>query len=521
MQSAILSSTTSIPLIPFPDLPKLCVRMDERLYNLVITRLSGDNLEMDSRKTGLVQNAGILAIGNLSSRILTFLLVPIYTRYLPPSAFGEIDILITLLSMLYIVVSLQSIESVFRYIQDSKSRQETSTTMSSALAIAAMGLAVFSVACFVFVRVSGFEYGIVFALHVFTSVLSNMLLQSVRGMNKMKLYAGVGVFSTVVNIVSNILFVVGLEMGAVSLLWAPVVTNSSVIVVLLLFCRMYQYFRIDSIHMPTVSQHLRFSLPLIPNAIFVWLVSSLGRFILLHYYGTSDVGIMAIALKFPMILSTLNSVFFSAWQVSLVSEFSSQDKDRFASDVFNGIACAQLSAMLVILPLSKIVMFTFVGRSYLSAWVYIPAFFAGVIFDSYAMFYNAGFYGAKKTDSIFYGSITACVVYFVVGMVLAKPLYILGVGIAYSAATMARWLVVKYRVIPYMKISMDKRRIQPLWIAASIFVALYYWGGVVTQIAVSMVGATIFLVANRSLLQKSLRALLSLASVERESTTPD
>ena len=44
-----------------------------------------------SREKNLAKNTAILAIGQLSSKIFTFLLLPVYTSLLSPDDFGTID----------------------------------------------------------------------------------------------------------------------------------------------------------------------------------------------------------------------------------------------------------------------------------------------------------------------------------------------------------------------------------------------------------------------------------------------
>lgn len=351
---------------------------------------------MDNRKINLLKNTTILAIGNFSSKVLSFILVPLYTFYINPSDYGEVDIYTTILSMLYITVSLQSIESSFRFIQDCKTDREKTITFSNALTIALFGICIFSIIMLIIEIIINFKYTIIFIFYVSSSILANLCFHTLRGLNKMKLYAIMGVISTVINFTFNIIFIVGLGLGSVSLLLTPIITNIILIVTIIFLSNIRNYIDFNTVSLSVIKEHLKYSLPLIPNALGIWLMSSIGRFILLFYYGTTEVGLLAFALKFPLLLGTLNSIFFMAWQTSAISEYTSSDRDNFASDVFQQFSKLLLSAILIIMPLMKIVIFKVMGKSYVETWMYIPVFFIGVIFNSYAQFFSMGFFGAKK-----------------------------------------------------------------------------------------------------------------------------
>ena len=72
----------------------------------------------------LLKNTGILTIGNLSTKILIFLLVPIYTSSLSTTDYGFYDLTISTVQLLFPIFSLNIVDSVLRFILD---RQSTVT----------------------------------------------------------------------------------------------------------------------------------------------------------------------------------------------------------------------------------------------------------------------------------------------------------------------------------------------------------------------------------------------------------
>ena len=65
------------------------------------------------RKLG--KDFGLLTIGNFASRILSFLLVPLYTSILTTEEYGIIDIICTTVNLVYPIASVVISEAVIRF----------------------------------------------------------------------------------------------------------------------------------------------------------------------------------------------------------------------------------------------------------------------------------------------------------------------------------------------------------------------------------------------------------------------
>ena len=429
---------------------------------------------MNNRNVSLIKNSMIFMIGNFSSKVLIFFLLPLYTHYLDPAEYGQVDIYINVLSILYCVVSLQSIEVVYRFIQDAKDEESKTAVITNSFVIAFVGILIYSVGMLVFGLFTHFEYTYIFIVYTACNILAQFCQQCIRGMNRSLLYSITGVLSTLIQIICNIVFIVLCHMGAVSLLWAHALTYFFICIIILFRCNLFKYFHFSAVKWNIIKEQLKYSIPLMPNALCLWGLSSLGRYLLLFFYTTTEVGVLAFATKFSQLLGMVNSIFFMAWQQSLISEFHSKDRDGFASSIFNKFLQLQFCAIAVMLPCIKFLIFTIMGEAYREAWQYIPIFFVGIMFNAYANFVSMGFYGAKKTNTVFLASLLAIAVYWGLGFFGAKYYYIWGVGGAYAVSQIIYYLVMAARVRKYMKITIAIRNI---WIPLTVTVLsflLYY-----------------------------------------------
>ena len=66
----------------------------------------------------LIKNTGILTISNFASKILVFLLVPLYTSVLSTSEYGTYDLIISTVALLMPVLTCNISDAVMRFSMD-------------------------------------------------------------------------------------------------------------------------------------------------------------------------------------------------------------------------------------------------------------------------------------------------------------------------------------------------------------------------------------------------------------------
>ena len=74
-----------------------------------------DNQQVKQNNKALLTGTIIYAIGNLGTKILTFLIVPLYTYYINTSDMGDYDLLITSVSLLVPLISLRISDATYNW----------------------------------------------------------------------------------------------------------------------------------------------------------------------------------------------------------------------------------------------------------------------------------------------------------------------------------------------------------------------------------------------------------------------
>ena len=76
----------------------------------------------NSRTKNLVKETAWFAIGNFGSKILSLLLVPLYTNILTKGEYGSVDILNTTISLAIPLLTLSLQDAAFRYALDRRQK---------------------------------------------------------------------------------------------------------------------------------------------------------------------------------------------------------------------------------------------------------------------------------------------------------------------------------------------------------------------------------------------------------------
>ena len=86
-----------------------------------------------NQKKQLVKNTLIIAIGKLSTQIISYILLPLYTAKLSPSEYGIYDFICTISLFLCPIITLLMEESMFRFLIDAVSKNEEKRIISKTM----------------------------------------------------------------------------------------------------------------------------------------------------------------------------------------------------------------------------------------------------------------------------------------------------------------------------------------------------------------------------------------------------
>lgn len=388
----------------------------------------------------LFNNSIIFAIGNLGVKLISLLLLPLYTFYLSPSQFGTVDIITITVSLFIPVFTLSIINSILRFVMD-KNYDKQSVLINS-LIVASIGFFILLLAFPLVSMVSPIkEYTLFFYSILFIQIFNSLLAQFVRANGFIKLFAINGIITALVLLLSNLIFIAFLEMSIYGYFISFILAYFISSIFLIFYGNIIYEINFKKVDIPLLREMLFFSIPLIPNTLMWWLMGVSDRYLVTYYLGLSAAGLYAVAVKIPSILNIVNTIFFQAWQMSAIEEADSKDKSAFYTKVFNVFSILMLALTSLILVFLKPVMSVIVSDVFYESWKYIPFLLLGVVFSSFSGFLGTNYIAAKKTGGVFKTSLIGGLINIILNIILIPLLGINGAALATMVSFFIVWIL--------------------------------------------------------------------------------
>ncbi|WP_455137480.1 lipopolysaccharide biosynthesis protein [Thermophilibacter sp.] len=455
------------------------------------------------RSERLIKSTLVFAVGTFGSKVLVMLVIPFCTHYVDTVGMGTYDLIYTASELLKTVAVLCIPEALFRWIVEQTGGYED--MLSTWVLLFLMLIAVFSAAYWGVWLALRFQDALILYAMIVTGALYLGVQFGVRGVHRNKLFAAQGILYAAIMCTLSFLFVIPFSMGYQGLLLAILLATVAAIVFCVLKTTEFRGIRLDLARFEDMRKMLRYAVPLIPNQVSWWCITSLGRLAIVGFLGVAANGIYAVASKFPSAVTMLSSIFQQAWQEQAVLEYSASDRDLFFTRVFGVLARGLSSALLVLLPATAVFILLFTEADYHSAKNLTSVLYVGALFSAFSSFYGTLYMCSVKTEGAASTTIVGAVVAAALNFTLVMPLGLLGIGVAVAVSQLVVWVVRVFQTRKYAVIVVRWREL--LLILAAVcaeIVAVYNTNSVGPLVALSLLGGVAFVVLNRALVVKAI-----------------
>ena len=390
----------------------------------------------------LLSNTAILGIGTFASKVLVFLMMPLYTSILASNEFSVADLISQTANLLIPLACIGIVDGIFRFTLDGE--EERKKTFSSGLAVLLGASVLFSLIAVVIdcIGVGGEigEYVWLIAMYVVAANIHSAVAQYIRAKGNTMLFAVGGIIGTVLTILFNILLLVVFKMGVMGYVLSVVVADIVVTVVLFLAARLYRDIDFRLVDKNKISEMLKFSIPMIPTTIFWWITSVSDRYMVSAMVSHEVNGLYSAAYKIPTLLTLICMVFIEAWQFSAVSENDEKERSTFFSSVFaayQGILFMAASALVLFAKVATVIL---LDESYYDSWRYIPVLAIAMTYSAMVTFMGSVYLVKKKSVMSFVTAAIGAVVNVTLNLLLIPMFGNSAMGAA--LATFASYFVV-------------------------------------------------------------------------------
>jgi len=325
----------------------------------------------------------IYGLGFIGLRMVSFLLLPLYTHLLSPSDAGIIFIIYTVLAFFNTIYSRGMDAALFKFYDKENSRAVISTSIIYSAkhgGLLTLCLFVVIVGCF---NVGLIQHTVVscaviigLLLVLFGDMLASRCMSILRLEEKPFYYLFVSFINVCANVLLNIYLIQTLGMGLAGAIWAIVI--ASLIQITILSPILVRSVRLSNSNTDLLQKMKNFSLPFLPAAVFLILIELSDRWMigLMSPNGTADVGIYTTGYKFGSLVMLCVRAFNLNWQPYYLQ------KDT--STTFYKIGTIFLSLLIILSTLLAILwptLFLFlIGKEFWSGGGIIPIIAISYIF---------------------------------------------------------------------------------------------------------------------------------------------
>lgn len=420
-----------------------------------------------NQKKQLMKNTIIIAIGKLSTQIISYLLLPLYTSQLDPSEYGNYDFICTLSIFLCPIITLLMEESMFRYLIDADSKVQRKKIITQTIIYTFFGTVLFTIIA-ALIMGFGTDYTPMYITAIITFVISNILIglsnALSRGLGKIKLYSVSNFILGISTIILNIVFILSLNAGAEGLLWANTIANAFTAIVILGILKLPKY--IGKIDKPLMKDMIKYSIPLVPNSISWSIINMSDRIILTQMVSSAANGIYAMANKFPNIINVLYGYFYTAWKESAAKIVKEDNKNQYYNSIYHDAKRFLYAVTICLIAVMPFAFPIFINEAYNEAYVYIPIVMIATYYSNLSSFYGGIFSAYKDTKIMGTTTIVAAVINLVIDLLLVNTLKIYAACFSTLIANLIVYFYRKKKLKKYLKLKELK------WQGPMLFLAL-------------------------------------------------
>ncbi|MBD5438068.1 MAG: oligosaccharide flippase family protein [Treponema sp.] len=395
---------------------------------------------MNVRYKKLLSNTAIFSMSQFASKFLSFLLIPIYTKFLTTADYGTADLVQTTVTLLITVLSLYINSSVLRFIVEDKENLYGTVTFAAVILLTSIILVAFSLPLLNLLdELSNlkFVFLLTYIVYVFDPFLDNIA----KGINRIKVIGITSVIKTILALSFNLLFIVKFKFGVQGYLYAYVLGIGCVNIIKFVGLKVWRFIHISTVNKDLIKKMLKYSLPLVLVNIGWWLNNSINKYIITFFLSATQLGLYTAASKFPSILAVFQTMTGEALNLSIFEEYKKVGADNYYSILYNfyNFFIVLLSSLLI--SFSKLISSILFSNDFVAAWSYAPLLVYGSVFSIITGFIGSFFSAAMKNSILCITTLIGALFSVVANLMLVPRIGIYGTAITFVISNVIIWVV--------------------------------------------------------------------------------
>lgn len=392
----------------------------------------------------LFSNTILYTIGEVVPRIIAFLMMPIFTRYLEPSDYGILSYTNSVIVFIYAFCTLSLNTYVLRFYFDCKTEDEKKRLIGNIfLFIALVNTVVLILLNFTMPLIIEKAHIAVpwkpyFRLAIFNNFLESFSIIPMvyfRVKQNAKAFVGISVGRCVAQYIATFILLVPLGMGVMAQYYGRIFT---LVPFFFLYAAIICLKGKVRFNWTQIKAGLKYSLPLLPGSISYLALTSFDRIILERYVSLEVIGIYNIACTIAFTLNMVIQSFYRALEPDIFKKYNPETVENVFIPYMrkmNNMYNFALYALALLLSLfAKEALMIVASEKYYSAVKYVPPVLVGVLFAGRKLMIDCAIAAEKRSVISGIGTMVGAVVSIVTNLILIPKIGVIAAPIALSVS---------------------------------------------------------------------------------------
>lgn len=380
---------------------------DERLEEMPDPASPSEQDESEFAMGRVGKHTLIYGLGIVLTKAVSFVMLPIYTRFLTPADYGVMELIEMTLDVISIVAGAQLAIGIFRYYYKADTDEERASVVSTSFGVLVVSYSV--IGTMIYLAADALsqlvfdtaEHGDLIRLAAASLAFSSLSitpLTFVRVREHSTLFVLVQVVKMVLQVSLNLLFLVYMELGVRGVFLSNLIANGLVGFGLAIYL-----LRAVGLHFTRSATRnlLRYGIPLMGTQIATFLATFGDRYFLQNAGGSTAVGLYTLAYQFGFLLASVGYMPFEMiWEPVRFDIAKRADRDEVYSRGF-----LYLNLMLVTMAVGLAIFITDILHlmttpAFYPAATYVPLILVAYVLQGWAGFQDVGVHIRERTELI-------------------------------------------------------------------------------------------------------------------------
>jgi len=324
----------------------------------------------------LVKHSIIYSIPGIIGSLVSFFLLPVYTRYLTPSDYGILGLLGATFGIVGNIVSIGLTSAAFREViyadMDKRIAFSTGFWLMTISNIIVVGCLVLFAPNFSQWILGSLEWSTWFRIYAVSSVAGSLgiwMLVRCRIEQKPVSFAILSISSTALNTIFGITTVVILKLGVKGFIASGFGATLIISILYMIFIR---HILRPIISFQSLKRMLKFGAPLVPANLSSLMLTSADRYFLKYFASLSEVGLYSIGYRFGMIMTMVTGSFQLAWPAEAFRIAKESESGTHFGRIFTHYIFALGFIALVLCCFAREIVILMVDTRFWSSFAVVP-----------------------------------------------------------------------------------------------------------------------------------------------------